>query len=698
MINGSSFTQSFISNFGLGFVFAWSTCAQHFNRQNRAIEETSKSLKQSKPYDRHSLESCSAVSCTGSCIAALASTALYCGATTIRSRKETKSEIETLSICNCDSCLATTIVSMNSATSTNVGPTVTSHTTDTTVKLCHDTKGGNNSKDSDSEGEGAEELRIGDIIFVGFVGVGKFLPICFLYIHDIKHVFGYFSFAFNNGEILEESPCKRWSKRREQAKQRNVPGIDYAYLAMDNETGNEVVWNEVLFSERKNFRSQEEHINSVFDKLTHLVHTNLVKFHKYWTDSKSDKPRIIFITEYMSSGSLARFLQRTRKSGAVLNLKAWKKWTTQILSALNYLHSCNPPVVHANLTCNTMFIQHNGLIKIGCVAPTAIQHHVKTFQENIRNMHYIAPEYEHCNAVAPPADIYSFGICALEMALPMGLCGSSNGTETSVVSQEMVRRGLESLEDPMQKDFIESCLNQDPSKRPTARDLLFHTILLEVHSLKLLAAHSIVSSKLNDSLNEDDLHVDDPNRIAATSGFREMAYNQVPSFQIDLEKFLEDVSNGIYPLIAFTSLTHHQRMTVSTSSSAVIGEQQCEDRGSDGDKPEPTPSPPADSPLEYKEGRSIIKCTVTLNGSLITLIVQLDDMMNRQLTAKITDSDTPSILAAELVQHGLIAEACYINSDEAKVEEAFMKALSNEITDSILTDEKIVQETSTSTQ
>lgn len=53
-----------------------------------------------------------------------------------------------------------------------------------------------------------------------------------------------------------------------------------------------------------------------------------------------------------------------------------------------------------------------------------------------------------------------------------------------------------------------------------------------MHSLKLLAAHCIVSSKLNDSLNEDDLHVEDPNRIAATSGFREMAYNQVPSFQV----------------------------------------------------------------------------------------------------------------------------------------------------------------------
>lgn len=39
--------------------------------------------------------------------------------------------------------------------------------------------------------------------------------------------------------------------------QRNVPGIDAAYLAMDTEEGVEVVWNEVMFSERKNFKLQE---------------------------------------------------------------------------------------------------------------------------------------------------------------------------------------------------------------------------------------------------------------------------------------------------------------------------------------------------------------------------------------------------------------------------------------------------------
>jgi len=69
---------------------------------------------------------------------------------------------------------------------------------------------------------------------------------------------------------IESSPCSRWQKRRETVElfllfkstnlfilskskvaQRDIPGIDGSYLAMDTEEGVEVVWNEVLFSERK---------------------------------------------------------------------------------------------------------------------------------------------------------------------------------------------------------------------------------------------------------------------------------------------------------------------------------------------------------------------------------------------------------------------------------------------------------------
>lgn len=77
-----------------------------------------------------------------------------------------------------------------------------------------------------------------------------------------------------------------------QVEQRDVPGIDCAHLAMDTEEGVEVVWNEVQFSERKNFKSQEEKIQLVFENLTQLEHPNIVKFHRYWTDTHNDKPRV----------------------------------------------------------------------------------------------------------------------------------------------------------------------------------------------------------------------------------------------------------------------------------------------------------------------------------------------------------------------------------------------------------------------
>lgn len=44
----------------------------------------------------------------------------------------------------------------------------------------------------------------------------------------------------DESEILEESPCGRWLKRREEVEQRDVPGIDWAFLAMDTEEGVEV--------------------------------------------------------------------------------------------------------------------------------------------------------------------------------------------------------------------------------------------------------------------------------------------------------------------------------------------------------------------------------------------------------------------------------------------------------------------------
>ncbi|XP_035702890.1 nuclear receptor-binding protein homolog isoform X2 [Folsomia candida] len=375
-------------------------------------------------------------------------------------------------------------------------------------------------------------------------------------------------------EILEESPCGRWVKRREVVDQRDVPGIDCAYLAMDTEEGVEVVWNEVRFSERKNLKAQEEKIRQVFDNLTQLEHPNIVKFHKYWMETNTDKPRVVFITEYMSSGSLKQFLKRTKKNVKRLPLQGWKRWCTQILSALRYLHSCSPPIIHGNLTCDTIFIQHNGLVKIGSVAPDAIHHHVKSCRDNIKNMHFVAPEYsKSSSSLTSKADIYSFGMCALEMA---ALEIQGNGDSGTAVTEDHINRTIESLEQdetPLH-DFIKKCLNNEPQDRPTAQDLLFHPVLFEVPSLKLLSAHALLSSVGCQNLSNISETISDevllrhygPNVIVAeikhtTSAESEDGQeSQLTSVQWKmsdvpvsekLEKFVEDVKFGIYPLTCF---------------------------------------------------------------------------------------------------------------------------------------------------
>lgn len=82
-------------------------------------------------------------------------------------------------------------------------------------------------------------------------------------------------------------------------------------------------------------------------------------------------------------------------------------------------------------------------------------------------------------------------MCALEMA---ALEIQGNGDTGTIVTEENIRKTIESLDDIQQKDFIRKCLQVDPLSRPSARELLFHPVLFEVHSLKLLAAHALVNS------------------------------------------------------------------------------------------------------------------------------------------------------------------------------------------------------------
>lgn len=65
-----------------------------------------------------------------------------------------------------------------------------------------------------------------------------------------------------------------------------------------------------------------------------------------------------------------------------------------------------------------------------------------------------------------------------------------------LVTEDHINRTIESLEQdetPLH-DFIRKCLHHDPNLRPTAQELLFHPVLFEVPSLKLLSAHALLKA------------------------------------------------------------------------------------------------------------------------------------------------------------------------------------------------------------
>lgn len=199
--------------------------------------------------------------------------------------------------------------------------------------------------------------------------------------------------------------------------------------------------------------------------LSQFEHENIVRY--YGTD-KNDSKLYIFL-ELVTQGSLLNLYQKYHLRDSQVSA-----YTRQILHGLKYLHDRN--VVHRDIKCANILVHANGSVKLadfGLAKATKLND-VKSFKGTAL---WMAPEVVNRKnqGYGLAADIWSLGCTVLEMLTRQ--FPYSNLDNPMQVLYRIGKGEPPAVPDTLSidaRDFINHCLQVDPSARPTASQLLEH--------------------------------------------------------------------------------------------------------------------------------------------------------------------------------------------------------------------------------
>ncbi|EAY85054.1 hypothetical protein OsI_06413 [Oryza sativa Indica Group] len=235
--------------------------------------------------------------------------------------------------------------------------------------------------------------------------------------------------------------------------------------------------------------------------LGEIRHTNIVKLLCCISSSEAK----LLIYEYMENGSLHQWLHQRERIGAPGPLD----WPTRLQIAIDsarglcYMHHhCSPPIVHRDVKCANILLDHNfrakmadfGLAKILLKAGDD-----ESFSAIAGTFGYMAPEYGHRLKVNEKIDVYSFGVVLLEIITGRV---ANDGGEYYCLAQWAWRQyqeyGLsvdlldEGIRDPTHvEDALEVftlaviCTGEHPSMRPSMKDVLNILIQFDCKSTRI---------------------------------------------------------------------------------------------------------------------------------------------------------------------------------------------------------------------
>ncbi|MCL7023835.1 hypothetical protein MKW94_000293 [Papaver nudicaule] len=180
---------------------------------------------------------------------------------------------------------------------------------------------------------------------------------------------------------------------------------------------------------------------------------------------------LCIVTEFLPRGNLFQLLKH---STCKLDWKRRVLMALDIARGMNYLHNCEPPVVHRDLKSSNLLVDKNWTVKVGDFGLSRSKHATYLSTKKGKGTpQWMAPEVMRNDPSDEKSDVYSFGVILWELAtrkIPWDTLTSMQVIGAVGFMDQRIEIPKDT--DPQWASLIESCWHSEPKSRPSFQELL----------------------------------------------------------------------------------------------------------------------------------------------------------------------------------------------------------------------------------